>query len=549
MTYHIYWGDTHHNTYQHYNQDPPLDTVLDFASTHLDFYTGAYYTQVFLEVPPKESVRQGAAIKMEGGHPVEILSAGNQIWTGVRFEGPKDLTKLAEEWAEFQDVTRAWNRPDEFIAFAGYEWQGNSRWGDFNVTYREEGPPVYMVDTLPELYGYLRKLRKSGNDAIAIPHHTAYSVGQRAPTWSTCDESLSPYAEVYSIHGCSETDEELIGLRSNPHMGPGVGGGTYVEALDLGLHMGAICSTDNWSNMPGHWGQGIMACLATELTRDGLWEAFRARRVYGVTGDRIQLNFTCNGEPMGSILPHTSERNIEVSVVGCDAIDRIELLRNNRVIATHCHQGTWDLPQPGQTSRYKVRIEPGWGPHPGELPLPEQVWQGALSVNGGRLIDWEPCWVTRGQGVPQLRDNEAQFAMVSHQSYVTKPSQGATVFTFEASPDDEVLVQMKNLHLRQSAIDMATRSHLLWSEADSAAYLAAMTDGDPVRAAASDVYYHMAGKVKVHRAIPEAGYTAKLTLTDDEPMDGEVQYRVRVEQRNGQRAWSSPIWVKSVEFI
>ena len=24
---------------------------------------------------------------------------------------------------------------------------------------------------------------------------------------------------------------------------------------------------------------------------------------------------------------------------------------------------------------------------------------------------------------------------------------------------------------------------------------------------------------------------------------GEVNYRVRVEQRNGQRAWSSPIWV------
>ncbi|MCK4374849.1 MAG: hypothetical protein KAX19_05945, partial [Candidatus Brocadiae bacterium] len=24
---------------------------------------------------------------------------------------------------------------------------------------------------------------------------------------------------------------------------------------------------------------------------------------------------------------------------------------------------------------------------------------------------------------------------------------------------------------------------------------------------------------------------------------GEVHYRVRVEQRNGQRAWSSPIWV------
>ena len=88
---------------------------------------------------------------------------------------------------------------------------------------------------------------------------------------------------------------------SNPHMGPGAGGSTYQSALDAGLHLGAVCSTDNWTNMPGHWGQGLMACLAEELTRDSLWEAFRRRRVYGVTGDRIELDFTCNGAPMGSI--------------------------------------------------------------------------------------------------------------------------------------------------------------------------------------------------------------------------------------------------------
>jgi hypothetical protein len=34
---------------------------------------------------------------------------------------------------------------------------------------------------------------------------------------------------------------------------------------------------------------------------------------------------------------------------------------------------------------------------------------------------------------------------------------------------------------------------------------------------------------------------------DDEPLDRETNYRVRVEQRNGQRAWSSPIWVRATE--
>ena len=53
-----------------------------------------------------------------------------------------------------------------------------------------------------------------------------------------------------------------------------------------------------------------------------------------------------------------------------------------------------------------------------------------------------------------------------------------------------------------------------------------------------------ARQAKIHRAIPEAGYTTVMELEDDEPLDRETPYRVRVEQRNGRRAWSSPIWVR-----
>lgn len=199
---------------------------------------------------------------------------------------------------------------------------------------------------------------------------------------------ISLFAEIYSIHGCSETDEELIGLRNNSHMGPGVAGSTYQEALNRGLHLGAICSTDNWTNIPGHWGQGLMACLATELTRESLWDAFRRRRVYGVTGDRIELSFTCNGEPMGSILERTSQRNLQIMVRGQNAIDRIEILRNGRVIATYCHQGNWDLPSDRNTTRFKLRIEPGWGPRIDELPTQAQLVCRSIPLRGSirRLV-------------------------------------------------------------------------------------------------------------------------------------------------------------------
>lgn len=52
--------------------------------------------------------------------------------------------------------------------------------------------------------------------------------------------------------------------------------------------------------LSGMYGHGLMAVLAPALTRADLWAAFRARRVYGVTGDRIALDFTVNGAAMGS---------------------------------------------------------------------------------------------------------------------------------------------------------------------------------------------------------------------------------------------------------
>ena len=128
-----------------------------------------------------------------------------------------------------------------------------------------------------------------------------------------------------------------------------------------------------------------MACLAKELTRESLWEAFTSRRVYGVTGDRIKLDFTVNDAPMGSTVRVDGKRRIRVAVECSDALDRIEILRNGQVIATHCHQGTWSLPQPGQTSRFKMRVEAGWGPRPNELSLQPKKWAGELTVEGGRI--------------------------------------------------------------------------------------------------------------------------------------------------------------------
>jgi hypothetical protein len=359
-----------------------------------------------------------------------------------------------------------------------------------------------------------------------------------------CDEKISPFVEVFSVHGCSEADEEWVGLRQNSHLGPGTAGGTYQDALDQGLRLGAICSTDNWGNVPGHYGQGLMACAARELTRDSLWEAFLRRRVYGVTGDRIGLEFTVNGAPMGSIIPHASrQQQVRVKVRGSDALDRIEVLRNGRVMATHCHQGTWELPRPGVRTRFKLRIEVGWGPRPNEMALPDREWRGELFVSGGRFLNYEPCWISPGQTVPKLDGERATFAMRSSTQDVNKRRQNANVFEFEADPEAEVLIRINGLEERGTPHSFSGASRLMWFRDECVQMLQQRCRLEPESHEREDPYYNMAYKAKLHRAIPEAGYQAEFVIQDEEPITKETHYRIRVEQRNGQRAWSSPIWL------
>ena len=519
--YNTYWGETHDNTYQVARPTPgAIYTALERAAAHLDFYAAAYYTSE-------------AAAFQEGGHLAETAGRHQLV-----LEGWKSPERLHREWAEVQKATRETNRPGSFIAFPGYEWQGDGSPGDHNVIYAAEGLPIFRVNALPELYQCLRP-----HKAIAIPHHTAYRPGLRGRDWSVYDETLSPFSEVYSNHGCSETDEEWVGMRQNSHMGPPIGGGAYQNALDRGHHLGAVCGTDNWGEMPGHFGRGRAACLATALTREALWEAFLARRVYGVTGDRIQLDFTVNNAPMGSIICARGPRTIRVRTVGCDALDRIEILRNGRVIATHCHQGTWRLPRPGQTSRFKMRIEAGWGPRPNELAMPDREWSGEIIVDGGRILDSEPCWISPGQGRPVLAGERAHFTFLTPLPRPQSPWQNANVFQFEADPSAKVRVRLNDLEESGAVLDFAAGSREMWFRDECIALLQRVAGIEPGSPEREDIYHHLAYKAKLHRPVPEAAYTADFAIDDDTPIQGEIHYRVRVEQRNGERAWSSPVWV------
>ena len=155
-------------------------------------------------------------------------------------------------------------------------------------------------------------------------------------------------------------------------------------------------------------------------------------------------------------------RSVRVRVRGADAIDRIELLRGSRVIATHCHQGTWEVPRGGRPGRFKLRVEAGWGPRPTELPVRERRWDGAIAVAGGRFLGVQPCWVTPGQVIPVLAGSEAHFRLRTTTATVQAPHQNANVFEFTADPAAAMVISLNGLEASGTVADFAARSREMW---------------------------------------------------------------------------------------
>jgi hypothetical protein len=378
---------------------------------------------------------------------------------------------------------------------------------------------------------------------MVIPHHTAYMPGIRGKDWSVHDERLTPFAEIYSSHGCSEDDGEWIGLRSNRNMGPNTSGGTTEDGLDRGYKLGIICSNDSHYGLPAVYGMGTMACYARELTRESLWEAFAARRVYGVTGDRIVLDFSVNGAPMGSVIRAKGPVRINATVRCTDALDRIELLRNNRVIATHCHAGTWEPLTGGERIRCKFRVEAGWNPIPDRLPNQgDKHWHGRLEVPDGVIVSVEKCWKTLGQRVDKPGGRGCEFEFRTEQGMGMHIE--STVFEIEARPADRIVIEIDNKRVDMTLAEAMAGSRLVHFMDENFGLIERTFGIDATKLPRNDRVYFLGPKCKIHRAVPEAGLVGGLEFVDQAPPAGTNHYRIRVTQRNRQMAWSSPVWVE-----
>ncbi|MCD6359473.1 MAG: DUF3604 domain-containing protein [Armatimonadetes bacterium] len=270
-----------------------------------------------------------------------------------------DLKLTGVEWEQTLAAADALTEEGRFVAFPGYEWGDSSgmamNFGHRHVVYRngERAPLLRCCEppthTAPGLWERLRELVPM-SDVLVVPHHTARGGGQTWENWDYFDPELQRLCEVYSIWGSSEKMGEPYPIRylaGGGYFNTGEAAGHHLQdGLARGYRFGFTAGSESHDGRPGrsllhgHYviaeeeflhPPGVTAVWAEEFTRDGIFDALRARRCYGTTGARIIVRFAVNGVPMGGDLPleDAQSRTITARIVGTAPISSCVVVRNN----------------------------------------------------------------------------------------------------------------------------------------------------------------------------------------------------------------------------
>jgi len=493
--YNIYFGDLHNHNSVGYAQGS-LGRTFEIARNHLDFFAftpHGYWHDI--------------------GHYENSIE--NKWLNGF------EVTK--RRWQEVLELVRKYDEPGRYVPIAGFEWHSTSL-GDYHIIFPDLKGEYIRFDDLREFQQFAKQ-----RGALMIPHHPANRLGHRGTDIAMLDTEVSPVIEIYSEWGNAEYDRAPY-----PYIRHTEGGrwtrNTLQHFLANGYRLGVIASTDDHLGYPGAYREGLTAVLATELTREKIFDALRNRRTYAVTGDRIGMDFRLNGRLMGREMPYTRERELTVTVTGWDQVNRVEILKNNRVLHRSFPMDrvptarSWNKP-------ILLRFEYGWGPWPALDMTRICDWDIHITLEGGVLEEIQTCFQT-GPLNEERRDRiiKKTERYLHLQSFTALREQfedistKAVVLKVLGGPDTKVTITLKaptNVSLSQTFRQLAESGEMLFT-------------GDFPKESAM-----------LHRLVFNDHYETSYKVSDIDEGKDLNWYYLRVVQANEQLAWSSPIWVES----
>lgn len=442
----------------------------------------------------------GQSEETVGTNPVSSYFTFARDQALVDFAGHQgnDFQITEAVWDEIKSQANGHNDPGRFVAFVGWEWSGNTPvGGDHNVYYPGDDGPLHrsshvLIEDKSDLETDCQHVTDlyeafKGKDVLLVPH-----VGGRYANLEWHDPDLEAVVEVYSEWGEFEW--------------------FLKEAIEKGYRVGFTCGSDDHKGRPGaaYSGSGSfgvyggLTCVQSDdLTREGLWKAIKARRCYGTTGQRILIEASADGHPIGSAYETTKGPTIDVKVIGTTPIERIDIVR-----------GIDDLyAYPEDPKRSEKRVRVAWSGQRIRARNRLVRWDGGLTVEGGTIADVEGyAFDTPAEGIRATADNA-----ITWQSVTTGDADGV-LFDLEGGDDAKILFDTPVL---ERSVTLGTLKH------------------GPVTVDAGGVDM----KVVFEMAPEGVGKEAQVTFTDEDAPRGTTPYWIRVTQTDGAKAWVSPFYV------
>lgn len=409
------------------------------------------------------------------------------------------------EWRETEEVTTRHHAPGRFVSLLGLEWSADTaKGGDRNLYFPGDAAPITRcsheyVDDKSDLASDLPQAEDLHANYRGTKTLIALHVGGRTTDLRRHDPSLERLIEVHSTHATSEW--------------------FLFEALERGYRMGVTAGSDGVDGRPGasHPGHqavrnvrgGLVAVPLPALTREALWEALAARNCYATTGERIRLELSADGKPMGAEYDARIPPLLSVAVEGTASLESVEIFRGT----TPIHSVALRPTEASLSDR--VRIAWRGASAPGNFSRARMRWDGTATLSAGRFSDVEGyAFDTPDEGLLSATAGRIEWRSMTGGDW------DGIVARIDA-PDDAIL----SVHTPQisTAVPVATL----------AAGPTRVADDEPLR------------EIEIRRLPVDPGPTDwQGMFRDPSGRPGWNAYWVRVRQWDGAYAWSSPIFVR-----
>ncbi len=397
--YQLYFGQLHsHTTYS--DGSGSLDTALDYIAS----------------LPESANVQFVAFT--DHSNYFDTTSASNPA------DALNDKSLMTESsralWEEYKGKAAAFNEShSDLLALAGFEmtWSGGP--GHIN-TFNSDG----LVSR-----NNAQLNNKSGDAGMKLYYETINKGG-----------SLNQFNHPGTTFG-NFTDFAYWDEATDAHMflvevGNGEGqigaGGyypsyeQYTMALDKGWH---VAPTNNQDNHKGRWGNANDArdvVLTDDFTEQGIYNAIRALRVYATEDKNLEIFYTINDQPMGTIFrEENAPEKLKVTVNLYDPDDsfsKVELIVDGGKTAY-----TWDNAEELASGELTAELEPQYSYYyvkvtqkDGDLAVTAPIWVGStvkLGISDAKAAA-EPVYIgEEATLVTTLFNNEDKAATVSSVIY------------------------------------------------------------------------------------------------------------------------------------